>query len=196
MENIWRIITTMLRIFLFSLVFIALLSGCRSRANPTPTPSSVPTASPTETPPPTETPAPLETTDLIGTLQQMADLSRLIEAIQAADLAEKLSTSGPYTIFAPTNAAFAELSEQSLTDPDVMFDILLYHVVEGGYESDAIQGQTTLTTLLGDEMTLTRAGEAVQIGTVPLVSTDLEATNGVIHVIETVLIPPSLEDAP
>ncbi|MEM7125895.1 MAG: fasciclin domain-containing protein [Chloroflexota bacterium] len=178
----------------YTLLIGVLLLGCNSRETPTPVPTQPPpTATAVPEPEPVE-PDPTELADLVSTAQNQGTFSTLLGIVEEANLVEKLSTAGPYTLFAPTDAAFANLPETTLDDSDLLYEILLYHVVEGTYKSEAIQGETALTTLLDDEMVLTRDGDAVQIGDVPLTATDIEATNGVIHVIDTVLIPPSLED--
>lgn len=187
-----------LKLTLCTLLISLFLYGCNSEETPTAVPTASPptaTTAPTEPPPaPTSEPGPSELTDIVSTAQNQGIFSTLTGAIEQADLVEKLSTAGPYTLFAPTDDAFAALPSGSLDDSDVVFDILLFHVVEGTYGSGAIQGETALTTLLGDEMILSRDGDTIRIGDIVLTVTDIEATNGVIHVVDTVLMPPSIEE--
>ncbi len=156
----------------------------------------------------TETPAVeedvvVEETPVVGnTIADVAmsddQFSTLVAALQAADLAGTLQGEGPFTVFAPTNEAFAKLpagTVDSLLLPknqQQLQQILLYHVVDGNVNAAAVTGMNEVTTLQGDNLTV-----AVNDGTVMLNSaatvtaTDIAASNGVIHVIDTVLMPPS-----
>ena len=146
-----------------------------------------------------------------GTIVEVAqgnpDFSTLVSAVTAADLGETLSGEGPYTVFAPTNAAFDALPEgtvETLTtdDTEQLGNILTYHVVpsevmaadltsaiesagEGGYTIETVNGGTLTAMLDGGNVVLTDA----QGNTATVTSTDVDASNGVIHVIDTVLMP-------
>ncbi|MFO7999245.1 MAG: fasciclin domain-containing protein, partial [Bacteroidales bacterium] len=118
----------------------------------------------------------------------------LAVAVTEAGLVEALSAEGPFTVFAPTDDAFAALPEglleTLLEDPSGMLtDILLYHVVSGSaYSGDLSDGQS-VSTLFGQDVTVTINEEGVFINNARVVIADLEADNGVVHVIDAVLVP-------
>ena len=126
--------------------------------------------------------------------------SLLEEAVVAADLADALSAEGPFTVFAPTNraflAAFADLglsADDIAQQGDLLRDILLYHVVEGAvFSSDLADGD--VNTLLGEPVTISLA-DSPTVNGANIVQTDTEVANGVIHVIDAVLVPQSVLDA-
>ena len=135
------------------------------------------------------------------------DFSTLVTAVQAAGLAETLSSAGPFTVFAPTNAAFAKLpagTVDNLVQPaqrETLTSILTYHVVSGRVTAadliaqiQAGGGTATLTTVQGATLTARLQGSSVVLtdaagGTSTVTTTDVAASNGVIHVIDTVLMP-------
>lgn len=115
-------------------------------------------------------------------------------AVIAAELADDLSGPGPFTVFAPTDAAFAALPagtiETLLTDPTgTLAQILLYHVVSGAALSTSLTDGQTITTLLGEDITVTIGMNGVMINGATVVVTDIIADNGVVHVIDAVLVP-------
>jgi uncharacterized surface protein with fasciclin (FAS1) repeats len=117
-------------------------------------------------------------------------------AVVAAELADDLSGPGPFTVFAPTDAAFAALPsgtiETLLTDPTgTLAQILLYHVVGGTALSTDLSDGQTITTLLGEDITVTIGMNGVMINNATVVVADITATNGVVHVINAVLLPPA-----
>lgn len=149
----------------------------------------------------TTTEAPAEE---VGTIVDVAagneDFSTLVTAVTAADLAETLSGDGPYTVFAPTNDAFAALPAGTLDElllpenKDTLTAILTYHVVAGevmsadltdGQEVETVQGEILTVGVTDSGVTLTDAGG----NTVNVVAADVDASNGVIHAIDGVLIP-------
>ncbi len=121
------------------------------------------------------------------------DFSTLVELVTAAGLVDALSGEGPFTVFAPTNAAFAELPEAVVnyvvSNPDVLTSILTYHVVAGKVMSTDLMDGMTAATLQGGEISVTIDDMGVRIDGVDVVSADIEASNGVIHVIDQVLLP-------
>ena len=135
------------------------------------------------------------------------DFSTLVTAVQAAGLAETLSSAGPFTVFAPTNAAFAKLpagTVDNLVQPaqrETLTNILTYHVVSGRVTAadliaqiQAGGGTATLTTVQGATLTARLQGTSVVLtdaasGTSTVTATDVAASNGLIHVIDTVLMP-------
>lgn len=119
-------------------------------------------------------------------------------AVIAAELADDLSGPGPFTVFAPTDAAFAALPagtiETLLTDPTgTLAQILLYHVVSGAALSTSLTDGQTITTLLGEDITVTIGMNGVMINGATVVVADIVADNGVVHVIDAVLLPPAPE---
>jgi transforming growth factor-beta-induced protein len=121
----------------------------------------------------------------------------LVAALQAADLAETLSGDGPFTVFAPTDDAFAKLPAGTIDEllkpesKQALTDILLYHVVDGKVmAADAVQ-LSSAPTLLGKDFGITVTdGKVFLNDTIEVIITDIEASNGVIHVIDAVLLPP------
>ncbi len=120
--------------------------------------------------------------------------STLVTAVTEAGLAETLSGEGPFTVFAPTDDAFAAIDpatlDAALADPDgLLTDVLLNHVVEGAVLSSDLSDGQEITTLGGGTLTVTIDGDTVMIGDATVVMADVEASNGVIHAIDTVLLP-------
>tara|TARA_R110000751_G_scaffold2018_5_gene8135 strand:- start:71173 stop:71805 length:633 start_codon:yes stop_codon:yes gene_type:complete len=146
-----------------------------------------------------------------GTVVEVAQddetFSTLVSAVTAAGLGETLSGDGPFTVFAPTNDAFAKIPEATLTelttnDTETLGNILTYHVVEGNVDAatltqaitDAGDAGYTITTVNGGTLTATVVDGNVVLtdaagGTATVTATDVAASNGVIHVIDTVLMP-------
>jgi uncharacterized surface protein with fasciclin (FAS1) repeats len=122
-----------------------------------------------------------------------SNFSTLVTAVKAAGLAETLSAEGPYTVFTPTNEAFAKLPEGTveslLQDKEKLANILTYHVVPGKVMSADVLNLTTATTVQGDNISITVDGTKVMVNDANVIKTDIEASNGVIHVIDTVLMP-------
>jgi uncharacterized surface protein with fasciclin (FAS1) repeats len=120
----------------------------------------------------------------------------LAAALTAAGLVDTLKGAGPFTVFAPTDEAFAALPEGTLegllADPEALKEILLYHVVSGKVTADQVVGLTSADSVAGPAIAI-----AVKDGTVYLndsakvVTTDIETRNGVIHVIDQVILPPA-----
>jgi uncharacterized surface protein with fasciclin (FAS1) repeats len=118
----------------------------------------------------------------------------LVAALQAADLAETLAGEGPFTVFAPTDEAFAKLPEGTveglLEDIPALTDILLYHVVSGEVLAEDVVQLEEAETLLGQNVSIRVEDGNVYINDAMVVLTDIMADNGVIHVIDSVLLPP------
>jgi uncharacterized surface protein with fasciclin (FAS1) repeats len=115
--------------------------------------------------------------------------------VQAAGLEEALRGEGPFTVFAPTDDAFAALPEGTLdallADPKALGDVLLYHVADGKLMAKDVAARGFIPTLLGRQLTASVMGDHVRLNGVLVTSADIEASNGVIHVIEAVLVPPA-----
>lgn len=125
------------------------------------------------------------------------DFETLTAAIKAAGLAETLSGKGPFTVFAPTDAAFAKLPAgtlESLLKPEnkaQLVAILTYHVVPGKVKAADVVKLDTATTVNGKAIDVQVADGKVKVDNANVLSTDIKASNGVIHVIDTVILPPS-----
>lgn len=123
------------------------------------------------------------------------DFSTLVAALKAAGLVDVLSGEGPFTVFAPTNAAFEKLPEgtvESLLKPEnkqKLTDVLTYHVVSGKvYASDVVK-LSEATTVQGSTIEITASDDGVMVDNANVVTTDIKASNGVIHVIDSVILP-------
>jgi transforming growth factor-beta-induced protein len=125
------------------------------------------------------------------------DFSILVNAISAAGLAETLDNGGPFTVFAPSNAAFNALPEgtlESLTQ-EQLTEILLYHVLGANVLSGDLAPTQSVETLSGEQVFITTTGTGVQVnGSAGVFQADVVATNGVIHAVDTVLLPDAFND--
>lgn len=126
-----------------------------------------------------------------------ASFKTLVAAVKAADLVEVLSSGGPFTVFAPTDEAFAALPPgtlEALLKPEnkaKLRQILTYHVVPGAVESTDIK-PGTVNTVEGKPVTLSTTGDRIRVNNATVTSADIRASNGVIHVIDKVILPPGL----
>jgi transforming growth factor-beta-induced protein len=188
--------------FLFGLLVLTLvLVACAPQATPTAAPTAAPTSMPEPTAAPTEAPAAQSIVDIASSDERF---STLVAAVQAAGLVDTLQGEGPFTVFAPTNDAFAALpagTVDSLLLPEnkqQLTDVLLYHVVPGqvmAADVAALNGKMADTALEGQQIAIkTDMGNVYLNDNVKVVTTDIEAANGVIHVIDAVLLP-STEEA-
>jgi transforming growth factor-beta-induced protein len=142
-----------------------------------------------------------EAQDIVDIAASNEDFSTLVAAVQAAGLVDALKGEGPFTVFAPTNAAFAALPDGALdalvADPTGdLTQILLYHVLSGQVMAADVTDGLEATTLQGGAVTFTVADGAVKINDANIVVTDIQASNGVIHVIDAVIVPPAPESTP
>ena len=123
------------------------------------------------------------------------DFSTLVAAVKAAELVDVLSSKGPFTVFAPTNEAFAKLPKgtvESLLKPenkDKLIAVLKYHVVPGKVMAKDVVKVDSAKTAQGSSVTVTVEGKTVKVDNATVVKTDIEASNGVIHVIDRVILP-------
>jgi len=135
------------------------------------------------------------TMDVVDTAISADDFNTLVTAITEADLVEALKAEGPFTVFAPTDEAFAALPEGVLDglleNTDELRNVLLYHVVSGKVMAADVVGLDgeMVETLLGEDVMVKVEDGVVYINDAQVITTDIEATNGVIHVIDAVLIP-------
>ena len=134
--------------------------------------------------------------DIVDTAVAAGDFSTLVAAVQAAGLVDTLKGEGPFTVFAPTDAAFSALPEgtvDTLLKPenkDQLVSILTYHVVPGAVKSTDLTEGMTAATVQGGNVTFTLDGGA-KINDAAITTADIEASNGVIHVIDKVIMPPA-----
>jgi transforming growth factor-beta-induced protein len=175
----------MKRTVLASMAALAIVvAACSSAASPTPSPT---------TPAPTATPA---LGDIVATADAAGSFKTLLAAASAAGLVETLQGKGPFTVFAPTDAAFAALPAGTLDgllkDPEALKKILLYHVVAGEVTADQVVGLTSATSVEGAPIAIAvKDGQVYLNDAAQVVKTDILASNGVIHVIDKVILPPS-----
>jgi uncharacterized surface protein with fasciclin (FAS1) repeats len=133
--------------------------------------------------------------DLINTAENAGNFETLVSAVGAADLEEKLKGDGPFTLFAPTDDAFAALPEGKVDEllmpenKDKLVELLSYHVVPGKILSSDITADTeSVENLAGSELSFDLS-DGVMINAVSVTKTDIEARNGVIHVVDEVIMP-------
>lgn len=140
------------------------------------------------------------TGDIVAVATEAGDFTTLVAAVEAAGLVETLQGDGPFTVFAPTDDAFAAAledlgltAEELLADTETLTSILTYHVIEGEVPAADVVGLDgeEVPTVNGATVTIGVDGDAVTVNDANVVATDVFATNGVIHVIDSVLLPPS-----
>jgi uncharacterized surface protein with fasciclin (FAS1) repeats len=136
--------------------------------------------------------APQNDNDIVDTAVNAGQFKTLVAALQAAELDGALRGDGPFTVFAPTDEAFAKLPagtvEALLQDKDKLAQILAYHVVSGKVMAADVGGLDSAKTLQGQSLSIDTS-DGVRIGGAGVVTADVVASNGVIHIIDTVLIP-------
>ncbi|HEX2659243.1 MAG TPA: fasciclin domain-containing protein, partial [Polyangia bacterium] len=135
--------------------------------------------------------------DIVDTAVAAGTFTTLAAALQAADLVTTLKGAGPFTVFAPTDAAFAKLPAGTLDDllkpanKAKLQAILKYHVVAGKVLAADVVKLTKATTVQGADVAITVSGTTVKVNDANVTATDVQASNGVIHVIDAVLLPPA-----
>lgn len=134
-----------------------------------------------------------EMNSILETAEAAGSFTTLVAAIKAAGLEKALSGDGPFTVFAPTDEAFAALPkgtvESLLKDKEKLTAILTYHVVEGAVKAQDVAGIDKAETLNGASFAVTAEDGKVMVGDARVIKTDIVCTNGVIHVIDKVLLP-------
>ena len=177
------------------------IAACSSAASPSAAPTAVSTPSPASTNAASPSIAPSPSADamakdIVETATEAGSFTTLLTAAKAAGLVETLQGDGPFTVFAPTDGAFAALPagtlEGLLADKEALKKVLLYHVVPAAVTADKVVGLTSADSVEGSPIAI-----AVKDGTVFLndsarvVTADVLASNGVIHVIDAVILPPA-----
>lgn len=133
--------------------------------------------------------------DIVDTADHAGQFKTLLAAVKAADLESTLKGSGPFTVFAPTDEAFAKLppgTVDSLLKPEnkaKLKAILTYHVVSGNVPSTEAVKLHSAKTVNGKELALDASSGALKVGTAKVIKADVAASNGVIHVVDTVILP-------
>lgn len=130
--------------------------------------------------------------NIVETAVSNGNFKTLVAAVKEAGLVETLSGPGPYTVFAPTDEAFAKLPEGTvealLKDKAKLAAILTYHVVAGKHMAADVSKQTKMTTVQGQDVTI-KNGSGVTVDKANVVTADIVTDNGVIHVIDSVILP-------
>ena len=130
---------------------------------------------------------------IVETAVSAGTFNTLVTAVKAADLVEVLSGPGPFTVFAPTDDAFDKLPEGTmaklLENKDKLKAILTYHVVAGKVMASDVVNLKSAKTVNGQNITIKVKGGTVMVDNAKVVKTDIDCTNGVIHVIDTVILP-------
>jgi transforming growth factor-beta-induced protein len=185
-------------------VFLALaiaLAACAPAAAPA-TQAPAPTKAPATMVPATEAPKATEAPalkDIVDTAVAAGSFKTLATALQAAGLVDALKGKGPFTVFAPTDEAFAKLPagtlEALLKDPKALAEVLKYHVVSGAVKAADVVKLNEAKSLQGEPIAIKVDGGKVMVNGANVVSTDIETSNGIIHVIDAVILPPSMAKA-
>jgi uncharacterized surface protein with fasciclin (FAS1) repeats len=177
------------------------IAACSTAASPSPVPTAASTPSPAATTTavpstvPSTSPAAM-TKDIVQTATEAGSFKTLLTAVEAAGLVETLQGKGPFTVFAPTDEAFAALPagtlEGLLADKEALKKVLLYHVVQGAVTADQVVGLTSATSVEGSPIAIAVKDESVYLNdSAKVVTPDVMASNGVIHVIDKVILPPA-----
>ncbi|MDN3556420.1 fasciclin domain-containing protein [Halomonas maura] len=133
--------------------------------------------------------------DIVDTAAAAGQFETLVAAVQAADLVDTLKGEGPFTVFAPTDDAFAALPDGTVDDllkpenQQTLQAILTYHVVPGTVMAEDAMAADSATTVQGQDLTITTMDGQLMVDDATVIQTDIEASNGVIHVIDSVLMP-------
>ena len=133
--------------------------------------------------------------DIVDTAVSAGSFNTLVAALKAAELDDVLRQDGPFTVFAPTDAAFSKLPSETLADllkpenREKLQAILTYHVVPGSFSAKEVVGMRDAKTANGKSFTLSTEGGDVMVDNAKVIQTDIMASNGIIHVIDTVILP-------
>jgi uncharacterized surface protein with fasciclin (FAS1) repeats len=176
------------------------IAACSAAAAPSAAPTAASTPMPAATAAaPSAMPsasAAAMTKDIVQTATEAGSFKTLLTAVKAAGLVETLQGEGPFTVFAPTDAAFAALPagtlEKLLADKEALKKLLLYHVVQGAVTADQVVGLTSATSVEGSPIAISVKDGSVYLNdSAKVVTADVMASNGVIHVIDKVILPPA-----
>lgn len=135
--------------------------------------------------------------NIVETAAGNPQFSTLVSLVEKAGLAETLSGKGPYTVFAPTNAAFAKVPKKTLnmlaSNKAMLKKVLLYHVIPGRVPASKVVKMKSATTAEGAKVQFSVRGKSAFVNESKIIKTDINCSNGIIHVINAVLIPPSMK---
>ncbi len=166
-----------------------LLTGCLGEQ---PVETEVTEVTPVELPPVEETTMVYPKENLVEVAKAAGSFNTLLTAVEAAGLSEVLASS-EFTLFAPTDEAFAKLPEGSLekllADPEALTNVLKYHLLDGRVMANEVALLTAATTLNGDDLTIGVSDSGIKVNDANVARIDILASNGVIHVIDSVLLP-------
>jgi uncharacterized surface protein with fasciclin (FAS1) repeats len=187
----------MKRSLILLLTALALVAAACASTAETTTSTTVTTAAPATT---TTTAAmEPELADLVGVATEAGSFTTLLTAVESAGLVDTLQGEGPFTVFAPTDEAFAALPEGTLeallADTEALGRVLLYHVVSGEVLASEVVGLDRAITVQGEDIAITVDGDSIKVNEANVVAADIAASNGVIHVIDQVILPPSMREA-
>ena len=133
--------------------------------------------------------------DIVDTAVAAGSFNTLVAAVQAAGLEQTLKGPGPYTVFAPTDAAFAQIPKEQLdallADKQALTKVLTYHVVPGEVKAAEVVNLKSAATVEGQSLTIS-VGDSVMVNNATVIKTDIVTSNGVIHVIDAVMLPPDM----
>ncbi len=173
------------------LLSLALTASCQQMGAPVANDMSMSAAAMPEAPA-TEAPA---MADIVDTAVAAGSFTTLAQALTAANLIDTLKGEGPFTVFAPTDAAFAALPEGTLdnllANPEELAKVLTYHVVAGRVPAADVVTLSSATTVEGSDVAITVTDGKVMVNGANVTQTDIQTSNGIIHVIDAVLLPPT-----
>ena len=134
-----------------------------------------------------------QTSTIAAAVSKDPQFSTLLTALKAAGLDKTLAGSGPFTVFAPTNAAFAKIPKATLTallnNKAQLTKVLTYHVVAGSRMDDSLSRLKSVKTVEGSSIMISTVGQNIMVNKAKVTKADIRASNGVIHIIDTVLMP-------
>lgn len=177
------------------------IAACSTAASPSKSPTGASTPSPASTTAASPSIAPSASAaamakDIVQTATEAGSFKTLLTAVEAAGLVETLQGKGPFTVFAPTDEAFAALPSGTLkgllADKEALKNVLLYHVVAAAVTADNVVGLASADSVEGSPIGIAvKDGTVLLNGSAKVVTPDVLASNGVIHVIDAVLLPPA-----
>ncbi len=136
------------------------------------------------------------TKDIVDTAQSAGSFGTLVTALKEAGLVDTLKGEGPFTVFAPTDAAFKKLPAEQLSallgDKAKLIKVLTFHVVSGSVKAEDVVKLKTAKSVEGSPLAIAVSSDGVKVEGAKVTATDIICSNGVVHVIDTVILPPSL----
>lgn len=179
-RKLW--LTLLAAILTFGLAFAGAFSPVAAQTDDTDDDTDTTTETETQT---------AQSQSLMAMIRNNDQLNDFETLLQAAGLANNLDNDGPFTVFAPTDEALANLDMLAANANVSVTDILLYHIVNGVYNGQTVANRSALTTLMGENVDIAvNAGSVSLNDSAGLVTTDIQADNGTLHIIDTVLLPP------